>query len=223
MSLILALDSATHACSVALQVGDAVFSRFEIAPRRHTDLLLSMIDAVLHESNIKLSVLNAIAVGAGPGSFMGVRLAVGLAQGLAFGANIPVIALSSLQILAQTAYEKTGEKRILIGWDARMEEVYWGMYALNQQNLMEPIISDQLSAPENIILPKKERYYAAGNAWEVYASRCPAELIQCLDINCPVIYPDAKSALSLAKIAYKEGKMIPAQQLEPMYLRNKVV
>lgn len=114
---ILCFDTATDACTAALQIGDSVFSRFEIAPRMHAQLLLPMIQELITDAKIKLSDLNAIAFGCGPGSFMGVRLATGMAQGLAFGLSIPVMNVSTLQVIAQAAFEKTGAKKIVSGWD----------------------------------------------------------------------------------------------------------
>src|SRR3990167_5183192 len=144
---ILAFETATNACSVALQVGDYVFSHHEIAPQQHAKLLLPMIQALLSEAKIKLSDLDVIAFGSGPGSFMGVRLAAATAQGLAFGLSIPLIPISTLRILAQTTPTVCPGGFVLAGWDAKMHEIYWGFYRLDENNIMQSVIADQLCTP----------------------------------------------------------------------------
>ena len=125
-STLLAIDTATDACSVALISGNTTWEKFQLAPRQHAELILKMIDALLDEAKLRLQQLDAIAVGYGPGSFMGVRLAVSVAQGLAFGVKCPVIAVSSLRALAQSAYSTAVNQNdctcdtVLAGWDARM-------------------------------------------------------------------------------------------------------
>ncbi len=141
MAKILAVDTSTEACSAALLLGEKIDERFEIAPRRHTSLILPMVEDLLNEQSMRLTDLDAIAFGQGPGSFMGLRIAVGVAQGLAFGANLPVVPVSSLQALAQAAYWKTSCKTILAGWDARMQAIYWGAYVLREKQ-MRPVIFD---------------------------------------------------------------------------------
>ena len=106
----LALDASTEACSVALQVNGKIFSRYELCPQSHSLRLLPMIDDVLNEAGIKLAALDGLIFGQGPGSFTGVRIGVGVAQGLAFSANLPVVGVSSLQAMAQLAYIKHGQR-----------------------------------------------------------------------------------------------------------------
>ncbi len=130
MPRILAIETATQACSAALLLDNGeVLSRLELAPRRHTALILPFIDALLSEAGIALNALDAVAFGVGPGSFMGLRLATSVAQGLAFGADLPVVPISSLRALAQVALlALPQENKVLAGWDARMGEIYWGLY-----------------------------------------------------------------------------------------------
>ena len=127
---ILAVDTATEACSAALLVGDKLFSRWEEAPRDHTRKILPMVQAVLDDAGISLSDLDAIAFGRGPGSFTGVRIGIGVAQGLAFGAGVPLIGISTLAAMAQGAYRLDGAEQVLTAIDARMNEVYFGRYEL---------------------------------------------------------------------------------------------
>jgi tRNA threonylcarbamoyladenosine biosynthesis protein TsaB len=127
---LLALDTATEACSAAVWVDGTVLERYELAPRRHAALILPMIEAVLAEANLSPLQLDAIAFGRGPGAFTGVRIAVGIAQGIAFAADLPVIPISTLAALALGAAQETGYSRIAAALDARMGEVYWGVYAV---------------------------------------------------------------------------------------------
>ncbi|MFA0231771.1 tRNA (adenosine(37)-N6)-threonylcarbamoyltransferase complex dimerization subunit type 1 TsaB, partial [Vibrio sp. 10N.261.45.A7] len=126
---ILAVDTATENCSVALVIGDQVFARSEEAPRDHTKKILPMVDEVLKEANVALTDLDAIAFGQGPGSFTGVRIGIGIAQGLAFGADLPMIGVSTLAAMAQGSYRKFGETHVATAIDARMSEVYWARYS----------------------------------------------------------------------------------------------
>ena len=127
MSLkILAIDTSTEACSAALLLGDEVRERFAIAPRRHSELILRMIDELFRETGLTLSSLAGLAFGRGPGSFTGVRIASGVIQGLALGADLGVAPISTLAALAQGALRRTGSRQVLSVIDARMSEVYWG-------------------------------------------------------------------------------------------------
>jgi len=151
---LLALDTSTEACTVALLAGGVVYERHEIIPRRHNQEILSMVKALLIEANTALTDLDAIVFGCGPGSFTGVRIAASVTQGLAFGAGLPVTPVSTLQTLAQGAYRELGAQQVLTGWDARMDEVYWGQYALDSsEQIMLPLIEDGLYAPDAVPLP----------------------------------------------------------------------
>jgi len=141
---ILAFETATQACSAALCIDSTIIERFQVAPRKHSDLILPMIDEVLREAGVTLDQVDAIAVGIGPGSFMGVRLAVGIAQSLAFGQDKRVIPVSTLQILAQTAHRELKMDQVLAAWDARMGEMYWSAYQL-KNHLMQSVQKDQLT------------------------------------------------------------------------------
>lgn len=223
MPTILCLETATNACSVALQVHQKIYLRHEIAPRQHAMLILPMIQSLLNEAGILCADLQAIAFGCGPGSFMGARLAVGLAQGLAFGCGIPVIPISTLQIIAQTAHEKGACERALIGWDARMGDIYWGLYACDHQGVMQPMQEDQLSAPSVVssdALPTS--FCVAGNAWSVYANQLPVWLLSKIATESCDCYPEAQAMLPIALARFAEGKLLQPSKARPVYLRNKV-
>lgn len=217
---ILAFETATSACSVALSINGEIKETFQLAPQRHAELILPMIEQLLLEAGIKLNQLDAICIGQGPGSFMGIRIAVGVAQGLAFGADLPVIQISTLQILAQTAYQQTQRPGIIAAWDARMNAIYWGIYQLNHQNIMTCVQADALNAPDELKIPEGTPWLLAGNAWQTY--RQPLEkMISYLDQNTD-IFPRAAAMVPLAKIFYQEGKACNPMEIEPVYLRNEV-
>ena len=134
MTKLLAIDTSTEACSAALGIGGDVRERYEFAPRQHAELILPMVDALLAEGQIKLKDLDGLAFGRGPGAFTGVRIATGVIQGLAFGAGLPVVPVSSLAALAQGA--APGHSSIMSAFDARMGEVYWGAFAVDKQGLV---------------------------------------------------------------------------------------
>ncbi|HHI5442817.1 tRNA (adenosine(37)-N6)-threonylcarbamoyltransferase complex dimerization subunit type 1 TsaB [Pseudomonas aeruginosa] len=132
MSTLLALDTSTEACSVALLHEGRALSHYEVIPRLHAQRLLPMVRDLLDEAGVALSAVDAIAFGRGPGAFTGVRIAIGVVQGLAFALQRPVLAVSDLAILAQRAYREQGAERVAAAIDARMDEVYWGCYQLQQ-------------------------------------------------------------------------------------------
>ncbi len=217
---ILAFDTATAACSVALLMGGEVHEQSVIAPQRHAELILPMIEKLLSEAGITLTQLNAIAFGQGPGSFMGVRIATGVAQGLAFGADLPVIPVSTLQALAQTAWQQTRRSDIIAAWDARMQAIYWGVYQLNENGLMMPARPDALNPPDEMLMPTGKNWLLAGNAWKIYHQELASKLNP--DAQIADIYPEARAILSIAQILLCEGKVSSALEIEPVYLRNDV-
>lgn len=214
---ILAIETSTEACSAALWVDGKMFEHFEIAPRRHTDLILFMVDRLLKISQLTLKEMTAIAVGVGPGSFMGGRLAVGVAQGLAFGAGILVIPISSLQALAQRAFRQMNRDYVAPAWDARMGEIYWGAYE-KKEGVMLPVKEDALSAPPCIVLPHGHDWLLVGNAWEIYRG----ELSPTLQGESHLFHPSAKAVAELALYAYSHGQGASPLHLEPRYVRQRV-
>ena len=228
---ILAFDTATNACSVALQVGATVFSRHEIAPSQHATLLLPMIQAVLDDAKITATELNAIAFGCGPGSFMGVRLATATAQGLAFGIAIPVVPISTLQTLAQTVFQGSGigdrksAGQVAAGWDARMHEIYWGLYTPDKNGIMQVLQPDALCAPDAIdtALFSRVGCVFAGNAWVTYEKQFPPSLFFGDAEKQTDLYPDAKAMLVIAISRYLKKEFVSAENAHPHYLRHHVV
>ena len=218
---LLAIETATPACSVALYSSNQIFERHEIAPRRHSHLVLTFVNDVLSEANIGLSDLEGIVCGVGPGSFMGVRLAVSVVQGLAFSLEIPVLALSTLHVVAQTAYEICAVDQYVVAWDARMKEVYYGGYRLGGSGVMVSEHKDRLVKPYEIDLPQEEMIYVAGNAWEEYSNEIPAPVMNSVNVVRGV-YPRASAMLTLAKSMSYNDQFASVEALKPTYLRSAV-
>jgi tRNA threonylcarbamoyladenosine biosynthesis protein TsaB len=219
---ILAVDTATEACSAALLVGDTLFSRWEEAPRDHTRKILPMVQAVLDDAGITLSDLDAIAFGRGPGSFTGVRIGIGVAQGLAFGAGVPLIGISTLAAMAQGACRLDGAEQVLTAIDARMNEVYFGRYALidgRMQLVGDEVVSDP-AALVDVRGKLAGRLTCVGTGFETYGEILSG-LADELAVS-QVRFPAAEDMLPLARAAWLAGEAVPVEQATPVYLRDKV-
>ncbi|AJC50522.1 tRNA (adenosine(37)-N6)-threonylcarbamoyltransferase complex dimerization subunit type 1 TsaB [Coxiella endosymbiont of Amblyomma americanum] len=219
MTKLLALETATVACSVALWIDGDITQRFEIAPQRHSDILLNLVDTLLNNVQITLQDLDAIAFGSGPGSFIGVRIATGIAQGIAYAMDLPIIPVSTLQALAQAAYQQINNESIVSGWDARMNSIYWGVYKVDSEKIMQTIISDHVDYPIDIRFPKGKWAYV-GNAWSIYQSILP---MHCQPIKKD-IYPNAASVAIIAHQKFNKGDILsPEEVVEPTYIRERIV
>ncbi|PSV39466.1 tRNA (adenosine(37)-N6)-threonylcarbamoyltransferase complex dimerization subunit type 1 TsaB [Photobacterium sp. GB-27] len=220
---ILAVDTATENCSVALLMGDEVISRCEYAPREHTTKILPMVDTVLAEAGIKLNQLDALAYGQGPGSFTGVRIGIGIAQGLAFGADLPMVGVSTLAAMAQGTYRVHQADNVLSAIDARMGEIYWGQYQRKTDGDWQIIGAEQVIVPDALVESVQTEtgiWLTAGTAWEVYAdtlAKLPFEMQQ-----GSVLYPDSQDMVHLAKFAFARGESVSAEVASPVYLRDTV-
>ncbi|WP_082627137.1 tRNA (adenosine(37)-N6)-threonylcarbamoyltransferase complex dimerization subunit type 1 TsaB [Colwellia sp. TT2012] len=232
----LALDASTEACSVALQVNGKIFSRFELCPQSHSLHLLPMIDAVLKEANIKLAELDGLIFGQGPGSFTGVRIGVGVAQGLAFSASLPVVGVSSLQAMAQLAYIKHGHKQVIAAIDARMSEVYNGYYVLDEDNIMQAQQAEAVTPPEQLAQHLSPVVttptYAVGTGWDAYSEKLSAKLseksgeqlnvLKMNDGSPDILFPSAEAMLVIGKIKLAQGLGVAAEDAQPVYVRDTV-
>lgn len=218
---ILALDTATEACSAALLHGDNVYERHEIAPRRHAELILPMVDGVLAQAGLGLDDLDAIAFVRGPGAFTGVRIAAGVTQGLALGAGLPVIPLSSLATLAQGAACQSAF--LMPAIDARMGEIYWAVYGQGQDNLVNPLTEEQVTSPDAARVPADERIFGVGSGWGTYRLRLESVLDGQITGIDHERYPLARDMLPLAVREYNAGRCVSADQALPVYLRDNVV
>lgn len=220
MKKVLAIDTTTQACSVALSLGEDVSCRFQLASREHTRLLLPMVNDLLSEAGVKLTELDALAFTRGPGSFTGIRIGFSVIQGLALGGDLPVLPVSSLETLAHTACRKLLIKdnyRLLPMFDARMDEVYWSAFEWNGAELTR-LIPDSLSSPETIILPYSELPLAVmGDGWH-YAERIDFDPT----IEASALLPDARDVLTIAMPKIENGVLMAIDEVQPLYLRDKV-
>jgi tRNA threonylcarbamoyladenosine biosynthesis protein TsaB len=219
---IVAFDTSSSACSVALFANNEISSLHKIAPMQQAQLILPMIDSLLASNKVKLNQLDAIAFGCGPGSFTGIRVATSIAQGMGYALNIPLIPVSSLAALAQTAYNDLSWKHILAAVDARIQEIYWGFYQVNSQGLVELQGKEGMGTPENLsqILQNQglENWQGVGNAWEIYAKQLA---IQPVAINSSYL-PTADAIIQLARPRVERQEWCAPHQVLPVYLRDEV-
>lgn len=219
MTTLLALDTATEACSVALLHDGRVSSHYEVIPRLHAQRLLPMIRGLLAEAGIALSAVDALAFGRGPGAFTGVRIAVGVVQGLAFALERPVLPISTLATIAQRAHREQGAHQVAVAIDARMDEVYWGCYrALDGE--MQLAAVEAVLPPEQVSLPRSAagQWYGAGTGWR-YGSRLAIQPTAGIDAD---LLPHAEDLLALARFAWQRGEALDADNAQPIYLRDNV-
>ena len=217
---LLAIETATEACSAAISLNGEISVRYEFAPRQHAELILPLVEQLLAEAEIKLANLDALAFGRGPGAFTGVRLATGVIQGLAFAADLPVIPVSTLAALAQGAITKS--QTLMSAIDARMGEIYWGLYKTNQHNIVMPVGEEQISKPELIHTPDGGQWYGIGSGWQTYHEILQDKLKSQLIGFSGERYPHAKDIITLAIKDFNDGKAVSADAALPVYLRNKV-
>ena len=219
MTTLLALDTATEACSVALLHDGKVISHYEVIPRLHAQRLLPMIETLRAEAGIALSSIDAIAFGRGPGAFTGVRIAIGVVQGLAFALQRPVLPVSNLAVLAQRAHREYAVSQVAAAIDARMDEVYWGCYLLEHGEMrlqgLESVLSPQLAS-----LPRLAEgdWFGAGTGWGSYSERLPKSVSR----SAGDLLPHALDLLQLARFAWQRGEGLDAEQAQPVYLRDNV-
>ncbi len=214
---ILALDTSTEYCSVAVSVDGKTLVRSEPG-NRHAERILSLVDALLAEAGVSLKQLDAIAFGRGPGSFTGLRIGAGVAQGLAFGAGLPVVPVSSLATLAQGV----DAPRVLAALDARMNQVYWGSFRRNPQGLVEPVGEECVADPDTVPLPEGGDWTGAGSGWDVcHAALARRAGTQLRDWRRQQL-PQARAMLELARAAVQAGRTVSPEQAIPVYLRDNV-
>jgi tRNA threonylcarbamoyladenosine biosynthesis protein TsaB len=218
---ILAIDTSEDACSAALLIGDGVTERFELAPRRHSELILPMMEGLLGEGALSLRELDALAFACGPGAFTGVRIAASVIQGAAFGADLPVVPVSSLRALAQGAQREFAAGRVLSALDARMGEVYWGGFEVDAAGIMRPATGETVCAPASVPLPPGDGWCGVGSGWDSYQAllteRCGVR-VGCL--SGAMVH--AWDVATLAAALFREGVKVAAEQALPVYLRDQV-
>jgi len=214
---ILALDTATEVCSVALAIEGAVIER-QVMGRQHAESILPLIDQILEQAQCRPDELDVIAFGRGPGMFTSLRIGAGVVQGIAFAAGIPVVAVSSLAALAQGQFSD----RVLALFDARMEQVYWGCYTRNGDGIMTLIGKEQVGAPATVVLPEGD-WQPVGSGWDQYESKLRPVLGDTVSNSAKYgCLPSARDVARLGEIGFRQGSAVPASEAQPMYIRDDI-
>ena len=216
MSTILAIETSSELASCALLRGDVVLSRSSTGVRTHSQSILPMVQELLAEAGIALRDCDAIAYGSGPGSFTGVRTACGIAQGLAFGAGLPVVPVVTLDAMALACQQAHGAQQVLTVLDARMGEVYWAQYDVSGG--LKTVAAPALSAPGGVA-PRGE-VTACGNGFAAYAEALA--VLPCAAGADAAIMPHAIQVGQLARAAFAAGQFVAPAEAQPLYLRNKI-
>ncbi len=219
---LLALDTSGDACSAALLWEGTLAQRLELAPRRHGELILAMMQGLLDSAGIGLGALDAIAFGRGPGSFTGVRIACAVAQGTAFGAGLQTIPVSTLAALAQGQHRRGGQCRILAALDARMGEVYWGAFEIVEDGIARPCGEELVCGPGEVRVPEGQGWWGAGSAWGAYGGPLAQRLAGSLAGTAPEAICEARDLIPIAAAAARAGGLVPAELARPVYLRDWV-
>jgi tRNA threonylcarbamoyladenosine biosynthesis protein TsaB len=220
MVKLLALDTSTEACSVALLADGQIMALDEVCPQQHSKRVLPMVQQLLSEAGLSLQQLDGLVFGKGPGSFTGVRIGVGVAQGLAFGADLPVHGVSTLAAMAQAAYRTLQAQHVIAAIDARMAEVYLGKYQLDSAGIMQLLDIEQAIKPEALLpLARAENYVAVGTGWQTYG-----DILQHWQTarTSSILYPSAQDMLALAQPAWHRSDFVAAELAEPSYIRDEV-
>lgn len=218
---ILVLETSTLQSSVAVLNEDRISQRSIAESLRQAVALQAIIAEILQEEKLQLKDLDAVAYSAGPGSFTGLRVGAAFAQGLAFAANLKLIQIPSLQIWAQTAFENLQCQKTLVAVDAKMQQVYWGVYQLGEEGIMQAFDVDQLLRPEQIVAPDESGWVAIGDAWDIFNLLQQEALSFIVKEKVASIYPQAGVAGQLAKYYFSQGKFTLLDMASPVYLRGQ--
>jgi len=220
---ILAIDTSSIACSVALLHGTIIDELSSNQDRQQSQMILEMIDTLLARNQFTVADLDLLAYAHGPGSFTGLRVGASVIQGLSYAHQKPVVGVSTLQMMAQSAYRLYQETNVLVALDARMHEVYWGIYRLNSAlNIMQSVLEDSVAAPDQVILPKENKWFGIGNGWTEYMQPLQQHCLSILKEIALELKPEAKDLLPFAIYEFNQEKFLQAHEVIPVYLRNNV-
>jgi tRNA threonylcarbamoyladenosine biosynthesis protein TsaB len=217
---VLAFDTSTEVLSVALLAERGTIDRRHDGARTHAEHILPLVHAVLDEAGISLSMLDGIAAGVGPGSFTGVRMSLAVAQGLAFGAGLPVVPVTSLEALAFQAIEE-GADRVLACLDARMGELYWGCFARDPEASLRLLDSLHVGAANSIRLPDSGLYRGIGAGFAAYPELTALPGVA-VDARAAIAVPSAVLMAKLGALRLEAGLGLDPADLTPQYVRDKV-
>lgn len=218
---LLAIDTATEACSAALSIDGEVTELYQLAPRQHTMLILPMIDKLLAEAGLQPLQLDALAFGCGPGSFTGVRIATGVIQGIALGTELPVAPISTLAAMAQQGFDQSNTEYAFAAMDARMQEIYWGVYQRDDQDLAV-LQGLETVRPAGEVEKPDVNGIGVGSGWQVYQDELLDHLHGCVDNVIADIFPRASAIAKLGMAMAENKELLPVEQAMPVYLRNNV-
>ncbi|TMO75072.1 tRNA (adenosine(37)-N6)-threonylcarbamoyltransferase complex dimerization subunit type 1 TsaB [Pseudoalteromonas sp. S3785] len=222
-SNILALDASTEALSIVLHFKGQTFHHFEECPQQHSQKILPLVDELLNKAQCKLKDLDVIGFGQGPGSFTGVRISVAIAQGLAYSANLPLVGLSTLAIMAQQAYEQMQASVVYSAIDARMGEIYFAQYQVNNAHMQlvneECVIKPELLSEEHISC-EEQHAIAVGTGFKSYPDAL--KNMSNITINTDITLPDARYMLNHVDTAFLAGDVVKASDAQPKYVRDTV-
>jgi tRNA threonylcarbamoyladenosine biosynthesis protein TsaB len=230
MNQLLAIETSSEACSVALRVDGQLYEAHELAPLRHAEVLLPAVERLLAEAGVELSALDAVAFGRGPGSFTSLRIGIGVVQGLTWAAGLPVVPISSLAALAQDAAEQVADgvvvgdapaprERICVAVDARMQEVFTAEFERGPGGLLRPVGEERV-CPASAVAAEPAPMVAVGNGFERFAELQP--LCRAARVCLPELWPRAAMVLRLAETWLQTHDPLPAALAQPVYLRNNV-
>lgn len=218
---LLALDTSTENCSAAITINGELYQQQQMTQRGHSTLILGMLDQLFKQADASIADIDALAFGRGPGSFTGVRIGVGVAQGIAFARELPVIPVSTLAAIAQMAYEHSGQANIAVAMDARMDEIYAASFHV-KEGFVQLLDAEKVCAAEQFLPANTQSWFGAGNGWEVYAEALQAGFAGQLTGKNTTIYPQADIILKLAEQQFSRGEFVSADKALPVYLRNDV-
>lgn len=214
---LLALEASTEFLSLAVQNEEKLYTHHQEAGQAASQLILPQIQQLLDKAGLALTDVDGIAFGAGPGSFTGVRVACGVAQGLGFGANIPVVGVNVLTALA----EASGAERVIVATDARMREVYHAAYERKQGDWVE-VHGAGVYKPNEVPSITGEGWTGVGTAWHVYDDILSEQYQGQIINKLPDLTPAAEAIMALATPIFKAGEARPASEAKPIYIRNRV-
>ena len=218
MASILAVETATRACSAALLRNGECREILRLEPNRHGEILIPMARELLAAGECRFDQLDCLAFGSGPGSFTGLRIGISVVQGLALGTGLPVVPVSSLLALAV----RVGAAQVVAAFDARMEQVYWNTYRRIEGGGMEALGEPRVDEPRAVRLPREGRWTAAGSGCDAYRGRLLAERAAEVDFVRGV-HPHAGDIARIAESEFLAGRAMDARSVAPEYVRNRIV
>jgi len=217
---LLAIETATDACSVAVDLDGQLIERETREPRAHAERVLEMVRECLGEAQVALADLDALVFGRGPGSFTGVRIAAGVVQGLALGSDLPVVPVSTLAGYAVAAWRRTGAHNVAVAVDARMGECYWGCFSISPEGVAELRGEEVIASPTDVSVPAGGDWIGVGSGWQAFAEL--AQAMPQVEVIVESVLPSARDLLATAARSLARGETVSAEEALPVYLREKV-